>query len=115
MQHDAKGIMVGKANVAGTPLTALRIRLEFSREDLSGRTANLDPFLAGLEGSLSSEQVLPLWGEATADNVSFRQAYQYCDDEIAPDGVAYALLSGETRASLAIAVSAISRSVVNER
>jgi hypothetical protein len=43
------------------------------------RTANLDPFLTGLEGSLSSELVLPLWGGATADNVAFRQAYQYCN------------------------------------
>src|SRR5215210_1747180 len=65
-------------------------------------TANLDAVLTGLEGSLSSEQVLPLWGVTTTDNVSFRQACQYCDDEIASDVVAYALLSGETQASWAI-------------
>jgi hypothetical protein len=69
--------------------------------------ANLDPFLAGLEGSLSSEQVLPLWGGATADNVSFCQANQCCDDEIASDGLAYALLSGETQTSWAISIGYI--------
>jgi hypothetical protein len=62
-----------------------------------GLTANVDQFLAGLEDTLPSDQFLPLWGGATADNLAMRQAYQYCDDEVASDGVAYVLLSGEAQ------------------
>jgi hypothetical protein len=69
-----------------------------------GYTANVDQFLAGLEGSLSSDQFLPIWGGATVGDVAMRQTYQYCDDEIASDGVAYALLSGEAQPAWAIDV-----------
>ena len=62
-----------------------------------GLTANLDPFLAGLEENLSADRFLPLWGGATADNFALVQTYQYCDDEVVSDGVAYALLSGEAQ------------------
>jgi hypothetical protein len=64
-----------------------------------GYTANVDPFLAGLEGNLSSDQFLPIWGGAASDNLVLAQTYQYCDDEVVSDGVAYALLSGEAQAS----------------
>jgi hypothetical protein len=69
-----------------------------------GITANIDHFFAGLEGNLSSDQFLPLWGGAAGDNLMFRQTYQYCDDEIASDGVAYALLSGKAESTWAISL-----------
>jgi hypothetical protein len=69
-----------------------------------GTTVNFDDFFAGLEGALSSDQFLPLWGGGAGDNLALVQTYQYCDDEIASDGVAYALLSGEVHSASAIGV-----------
>src|SRR5215213_4814278 len=63
----------------------------------------LDDFFAGLEGNLSSEQFLPLWGGGAGNNFNLEEpTYQYCDDEVVSNGVAYALLSGEAQASWAI-------------
>jgi hypothetical protein len=72
-----------------------------------GLTANVDQFLAGLEGNLSSERFLPIWGGTPADSLtrSARQTYQYCDDEVVTDGVSYALLSGEALPVWAIDVA----------
>jgi hypothetical protein len=64
-----------------------------------GTTVNFDDFFAGLEGNLPSDQFLPIWGGGAGDNLALVQTYQYCDDEVASDGVAYALLSGEAQAS----------------
>src|ERR687886_177256 len=72
-----------------------------------GTTVNLDDFFAGLEGGLSSDQFLPLWGGGAGDNLALVQTYQYCDDEIASDGVAYALLSGEAQPASAVGIGYI--------
>jgi hypothetical protein len=63
---------------------------------------NFDNFVSGLEGYLSPDRFLPLWGGAAGDNFARRQTYQYYDDEVVSDGVAYALLSGEAQAAWAI-------------
>jgi hypothetical protein len=63
----------------------------------------IDNFFAGLEENLPSERFLPLWGGGA--NASFNMTsppYQYCDDEVISDGVAYALLSGKAQAGWAI-------------
>ena len=71
-------------------------------------TANFDDFLAGLEGSLPSDRFLPLWGGGAGNNFDTgAPTYQYCDDEVVSDGVAYALLSGRARASWALSHSLI--------
>jgi hypothetical protein len=57
-----------------------------------------------LEGNLPSDQFLPIWGGGASDNFALVQTYQYCDDEVASDGVAYALLSGEAQASWDIGI-----------
>ena len=44
------------------------------------------------------------WGGGAGDNLAMRQTYQYCDDEVVSDGVAYALLSGEALPAWAIDV-----------
>jgi hypothetical protein len=73
-----------------------------------GLTNNLEHFFAGLEGDLSSERFLPLWGGGAGNNYIFGEpTYQYCDDEIVSDGVSYALLSGKAQASWAISHSLI--------
>ena len=69
-----------------------------------GTTVNFDEFFAGLEGDLSSDRFLPIWGGGAGDNLAMRQTYQYCDDEVVSDGVAYALLSGEALPAWAIDV-----------
>jgi hypothetical protein len=69
-----------------------------------GTTVNFDDFFAGLEGDLSSDRFLPIWGGGAGDNLALVQTYQYCDDEIVSDGVAYALLSGEVQPASAIGI-----------
>jgi hypothetical protein len=69
-----------------------------------GTTVNFDDFFAGLEGNLPSDRFLPIWGGGASDNFAMRQTYQYCDDEVASDGVAYTLLSGEVLPAWAIDV-----------
>jgi hypothetical protein len=72
-----------------------------------GTTVNFDHFFAGLEGNLSSDQFLPIWGGGASDNFALVQTYQYCDDEVASDGVAYTLLSGEAQPASTIGIGYI--------
>jgi len=73
-----------------------------------GLTDDLNLFFAGLEGNLSSERFLPLWGGGAGNNFNLGEpTYQYCDDEVISDGVSYALLSGKAQASWAISHSLI--------
>ena len=74
---------------------------------------NFDHFVSGLEGNLSPDRFLPLWGGAAGDNFARRQTYQYYDDEVVSDGVAYALLSGEAQTAWAISHGCIP--IGNER
>src|SRR3712207_5421933 len=68
-----------------------------------GLSLYLEHFLAGLEGNLPSELFLPLWGGGAGNNFKLEEpTYQYCDDEVVSDGLAYALLSGKARAGWAI-------------
>ena len=73
-----------------------------------GLTNNLEPFFAGLEGDLSSDRFLPIWGGGAGNNFNWGEpTYQYCDDEIVSDGLSYALLSGKAQASWAMSHSLI--------
>src|ERR671916_1265996 len=72
-----------------------------------GTTVNFDNFFAGLEGNLSSDQFLPFWGGGAGDNLAMVQTYQYCDDEVVSDGVAYTLLSGEAHLASTIGIGYI--------
>ncbi len=73
-----------------------------------GLTNNLQHFFAGLEGDLSSDRFLPVWGGGAGNNFNFGEpTYQYCDDKIVSDGVSYALLSGKAQASWAMSHSLI--------
>jgi hypothetical protein len=74
---------------------------------------NFNNFVSGLEGYLSADRFLPLWGGAAGDNFARRQTYQYYDDEVVSDGVAYALLSGGAQAAWAISHGCIP--IGNER
>jgi hypothetical protein len=73
-----------------------------------GVSLSLEHFFAGLEGTLSSERFLPMWGGGAGNNYIFGEpTYQYCDDEVVSDGVSYALLSGKAQASWALSHSLI--------
>src|SRR5918998_330664 len=73
-----------------------------------GVSLSLEHFFAGLEGTLSNERFLPMWGGGAGNNYIFGEpTYQYCDDEVVSDGVSYALLSGRARASWALSHSLI--------
>ena len=73
-----------------------------------GLIDNLHNFFAGLEGNLSGEQFLPLWGGGAGTDFNVGPpTYQYCDDEVVSDGVSYALLSGEARTAWALSHSLI--------
>jgi hypothetical protein len=68
-----------------------------------GRTDNLEQFFAGLEGNLPSDRFLPLWGGGANNNITiYEPTYQYCNEEVVSDGVAYALLSGKAQTSWAM-------------
>jgi hypothetical protein len=64
-----------------------------------GLTVNFDKMRAGLEGALPIGHALPLLGGTASDNLKFERTYQYCDDRVVSDGVAWALLSGPSRAA----------------
>lgn len=62
-----------------------------------GLSFNFDAFRAGFESVPGLSQGLPFFGGTSADNWKLEKTYQYCDDRIATDGVAWALLSGPGR------------------
>lgn len=67
-----------------------------------GLSLNFDRFVHGFEAELALGRHLPLLGGTAADNWAMNRTYQYCDDEIASDGVAWALLSGNARVAYAV-------------
>ena len=67
-----------------------------------GLTINFDALSAGLEAELKLDRLLPLVGGTAGDNWQFKQTYQYCDDEVVSDGVAWALLSGPVQIASAV-------------
>src|ERR687893_1926387 len=80
-----------------------------ARLDFGVARDNLDNFFAGLEGNLSDDRFLPLWGGGANNNYGYMEepTYQYCDDEVISGGVSYALLSGRARAGWAISHACI--------
>ena len=67
-----------------------------------GLTVNFDNFVEGIEETLQLDRFLPMWGGAAGENWNWKQTYQYCNDEIVSDGVAWALLSGNIKAVSAV-------------
>src|ERR671920_2175845 len=80
-----------------------------ARLDFGVARDNLDNFFAGLEGNLSDDRFLPLWGGGANNSYGYMEepTYQYCDDEVISGGVSYALLSGKARAGWAISHACI--------
>jgi len=67
-----------------------------------GMTLNFDRLVAGLEGRLNLDRLLPLVGGTAGDNLAFKRTYQYHNDHVVSDGVAWALLSGGAQIAWAV-------------
>jgi hypothetical protein len=67
-----------------------------------GITLNFDRLLDGLEGQLNLDRLLPLVGGTAGDNLTMKHTYQYCNDRVVSDGVAWALLSGQAQVAWAV-------------
>jgi hypothetical protein len=67
-----------------------------------GITVNFDRLQASLEGALDLDRLLPIVGGTAGDNMAFERAFQYCNDQVVSDGVAWALLSGKARIAWAV-------------
>jgi hypothetical protein len=67
-----------------------------------GITLNFDRLLAGLEGQLNLDRLLPLVGGTAGDNFAGKRTYQYHNDQVVSDGAAWALLSGQARIAWAV-------------
>jgi len=68
-----------------------------------GLAVNFERLVTGLEEQLKLDRLLPLLGGTAGENWQMTRTYQYCNDQVVSDGVAWALLSG--RAKLAWAVN----------
>jgi len=99
---------LGADSRAAGKLIAQTLRTDLSSDAVGlfvfpdGLTVNFAYLVAGLEAHLSTDRFLPLWGGAAGDNFAWRQTYQYCDDDVVSDGVAFALLSGEVQPAWAL-------------
>lgn len=62
-----------------------------------GLTCNFDQLQTGIEQTMQPHRSLPLFGGLAADNWDGKQTYQYCNDQVVSDGVAWVLLSGNVQ------------------
>jgi hypothetical protein len=67
-----------------------------------GITLNFDRLLDGLEGQLNLDRLLPLVGGTAGNDLTMNHTYQYCNDRVVWDGVAWALLSGQAQITWAV-------------
>jgi hypothetical protein len=63
---------------------------------------NFDRLMAGLEGQLKLDHLLPLVGGTAGTIIGMLATYQYTNDHVVSDGVAWALLSGGARIAWAV-------------
>jgi hypothetical protein len=102
LRADPRAVGQQVAQQLQAELSSSTLGLFVFTDSLAGTT---NYFLAKLETNLSTDRFLPLWGGMAGDNLAWRQAYQYYDDQVVSDGVAYALLSGEAQSAWAISYS----------
>lgn len=62
-----------------------------------GLTCNFDALLRGLNEGLLAERPLPLIGGLAGENWTMGKTFQYYNDEVISDGVAWALVSGSAQ------------------
>jgi len=100
------GLKEGSAEVGRA--IAQAIQPEVSSDTLAlflfpdGITVNFDRLRDGLEGGLNLDRLLPLVGGTAGDNLAMKRTYQYYNDQVVSDGVAWALLSGGAHIAWAV-------------
>lgn len=110
-----KGLKADSASVGRA--VADTIRPELNSDTLAlflfpdGLSFNYDRFQVALEGQLNLGHPLPLIGGTAGDNWQLRRTYQYCNDDVISDGLAWALLSGQARITWAVNHGCISTGV----
>jgi len=108
--HFSKGVTTGlQADPNGVGRTIAEVvQPELSSDTVGlfvfpdGITVNFDRFVNGLEESLHPDRFLPLWGGTSAENFQWEKTYQYYNDQVISDGVAWALLSGQVQVAWAV-------------
>ncbi len=60
-----------------------------------GINVNWDALKAGIQDAQENGGNIPIFGAAAGDNWKFKEAYQYCNDEVTTDGVSWAVMSGD--------------------
>lgn len=106
----SNGVVTGLKNdpVGAGCSVARAVQPELNAETLGlfvfpdGLTINFDRFVDGLEDTLNLDRFLPLWGGTAGENWRFERTYQYYNDEVVSDGVAWALLSGQAQVAWAV-------------
>lgn len=58
-------------------------------------SVNFAQLLSGLETRLNLDRLLPVLGGTAGDNWQYARTYQYCNDDVVSDGVAWTLVSGQ--------------------
>ncbi|MCI5161186.1 MAG: histidine kinase [Candidatus Electrothrix sp. AX5] len=69
---------------------------------MDGLKLNFDLFAKEFERHLDLGRFLPLFGGTSSDNLEFKATYQYCNDTVETDGVAWALISGQAQVAWAV-------------
>lgn len=100
------GAAVGEAITRSTPTMGAAIGTEVDAKALflflEGISPNFDEFMEGLRSRTTLEQSIPAIGGFAGDDLSIRETFQYCDDQIVTDGAAWALLLGEVQVASAM-------------
>lgn len=63
---------------------------------------NYDRIMPHFERHIDWNRFLPVWGGAAGDNWSFNATYQYYNDQVVSDGLAWALLKGNAQVAWAV-------------
>ena len=79
-----------------------------------GLSIDNEKFLADFDGCIRKSTFLPLMGGAAADNWSQKRTYQYCNDKVVSNGIAWALLKGDARIAWSVNHSCVYLGIKHE-
>ena len=111
----ASGLKSNSAEAGRKVAESIRDRIDAETAGLflfpDALTINFERFKTALENELNLDRLLPLLGGTAADNWQWKQTYQYCNDQVSSDSVAWALLSGKLQIAWAVNHGCVSMGV----
>lgn len=111
----ASGLKSNSAEAGRKVAESIRDRIDAETAGLflfpDALTINFERFKTALETELDLDHLLPLLGGTAADNWQWKQTYQYCNDQVSSDSVAWALLSGKLQIAWAVNHGCVSMGV----